>query len=111
MLNIDLIQKVLIVAIASGILTTSLVQKIKESIKFKESKILVLVAFIVSIIIGTLFALSFSDLSFMYCLWCGFISFIGADVIYKAFEDKIFKPFNKIYDESTIKIPKENEIK
>ena len=48
-------------------------------------------SFIISISIGILFSLSFSDLNFIYSLWVGLISFIGADSVYKLFEDKIFK--------------------
>lgn len=107
MLNFELIKNVLIVGIGAGIITTALVQKIKEGLKTK--KYLVLISFIVSMIIGTLFAKYFSDLSIIYCLWAGLFSFIGADVLYKTFEDKIFTPFSKMQE--VIEVPKENEIK
>ena len=107
MLKFELIKNVLIVGIGAGIITTALVQKIKEGLKTK--KYLVLISFIVSMIIGTLFAKYFSDLSIVYCLWAGLFSFIGADVLYKTFEDKIFTPFSKMNE--VIEVPKENEIK
>ena len=107
MLKFELIKNVLIVGIGAGIITTALVQKIKEGLKTK--KYLILISFIVSMIIGTLFAKYFSDLSIIYCLWAGLFSFIGADVLYKTFEDKIFTPFSKMQE--VIEIPKENEIK
>ena len=47
---------------SSGIITTAFVQKIKESFKFKKSSRLVIVSFLVSMILGFLFALSFSDI-------------------------------------------------
>jgi NAD/NADP transhydrogenase beta subunit len=107
MLKFELIKNVLIVGIGAGIITTALVQKIKEGLKTK--KYLILISFIVSMIIGTLFAKYFSDLSIVYCLWAGLFSFIGADILYKTFEDKIFTPFSKLNE--VIEVPKENEIK
>ena len=111
MLDLDLIKNVLIVAIASSIITTAFVQKIKESFTFKKSNRLVIVSFVVSMAIGTLFAMCFSDLTLVNCLWSGFVSFIGADAIYKMFEDKIFKPFSKIIEEEKVIVKEENIIK
>lgn len=111
MLKFDLIKNILIIAMASGIITTAFVQKVKETIKFKKSNRLVIISFIVSMILGTLFSLSFSDINLINSLWVGLVSFIGADTIYKMFEDKIFKPFNEIYKKDTIEIPKTNIIK
>lgn len=107
MLDFNLIKNVLIVGIGAGIITTALVQRIKEVLKTK--KYLVLISFIVSMVIGTLFAKYFSDLSIVYCLWAGLFSFINADALYKTFEDKIFTPFSKM--QKVIEVPKENEIK
>lgn len=111
MLNLDLIKNVLIVAMASSVITTAFVQKIKEAFKFKKSSHVVIVSFFVSMTIGTLFALSYADINLNYSLWAGFVSFLGADTIYKMFEDKIFKPFSKIVEESKTIVKKENIIK
>lgn len=106
MLKFELIKNVLIVGIGAGIITTALVQKIKEGLKTK--KYIVLISFIVSMIIGTLFAKYFSDLSIVYCLWAGLFSFIGADILFKTFEDKIFTPFSKM--QKTVEVPADNKI-
>ena len=45
---------------------------------------------------GILFTLSFTDYKLIDSIWVGLFSFIGADSLYKAFEDKLFKSFNKI---------------
>ena len=111
MLDLDLIKNVLIIAIASSVITTAFVQKIKESFTFKKSNRLVIVSFVISMTIGTLFALSFSDIDFVNALWTGLISFIGADTIYKMFEDKIFKPFAEIHKEEKLEVSKDNIIK
>lgn len=101
-MNIDLLKQVLVIAIGSSIITTALVQKIKEGFGFKNSKKIILVSFGVSMVIGTLFSLSFTDLKIVNSLWVGLISFIGADAIYKAFEDKVFKSFGKIDNTTTL---------
>lgn len=106
MLDFNLIKNILIVAIGSSIITTAVVQKIKESLNSK--KYLWLVSLGVSMAIGTLFAICFSDLSIVNSLWVGLISWVGADAIYKTFEDKLFKPFNKLQE--VVEIPK-NQIK
>ena len=106
MLDFNLIKSVLIVAIGSSIITTATVQKIKETLNTK--KYLGLVSLGVSMVIGTLFAKCFSDLSIINSLWVGLISWIGAEVIYKTFEDKIFTPFSKMQE--VVEVPK-NQIK
>lgn len=106
MLDFDLIKNILIIGIACGIVTTTLVQKIKESLNTK--KWIILISFIVNMVVGTLFALSFSSASIIDCLWAGLFSFLGADMLYQMFEDKIFKSFSSL--NNTISIPIENKI-
>ena len=89
MLNFDLLKLVLISSIASSIITTATVQKIKENLRSK--KFLTLISFGVSMIIGTLFSLSFSELNIINNLWVGFITFLGADAIYISLEKGIIK--------------------
>ena len=76
--------------------TKRTVQQIKSGITFKKSKTLVWVSLIVSLLLGTTFALCFSDLSVVYSLWAGFTTWLGAEAIYTALEDKIFKPYSEI---------------
>ena len=102
MLDFNLIKLVLISALASSIITTACVQKVKENLKSK--KYLTLISFGISMIIGTLFSHCFSNLSLVNNLWSGFITFLGADLIYNSFEDKIFKPFSKMQE--VVEIPK-----
>ena len=94
MLDMDLLKQVLVIAIASGCVTTLTVQKIKE--QATKKKWLFLISFLVSMIIGTLFAKSFSEATWVYCLWCGFFSWINANLLYSALEDKVFKPFSEM---------------
>lgn len=94
MLDFEMIKLVLISAVASSIITTASVQKAKENITNK--KYLSLASFLISMIIGTLFSYCFSDLSLINDLWAGFMTYLGADVIYKTFESKIFKPFSEM---------------
>lgn len=100
MLNFDLIKQILIIAIASSVMTTAVVQKVKELVKSK--KYLWLISLGVSMIVGSAFAYSFSQLSWQNTLWVGLCTFVGADALYKAFEDKIFKSFSDMRNVTTL---------
>jgi len=89
-MNIELLKNLLIIAIGSSIIMTAFLQKIKEGFNIKKGKTMIRISFVLNVTIGVLFALSFSEVSIFYSVWVGFFSFIGADTIYKAFEDKIF---------------------
>ena len=51
---------------------------------------------------GIIFTLSFTEYKIVHALWVGLFSFLGADSLYKAFEDKIFASFSKIKEVTTI---------
>lgn len=93
-MNLEIIKRILIVSIAASIVSTATIQKIKEQLKSK--KWLFFTSLISSITIGITFALSFTELSIINSIWVGLITWIGADAIYKSFEDKIFKKFSDI---------------
>lgn len=107
MLDVDLLKQVLIISIASGCMTTLSVQKVKESLNNK--KLLLPIGLVISIILGTLFAKTFSDAGWIYCLWAGFFTWIDADLLYKALEDKVFTKFSNIKQVTTIERENENE--
>ena len=93
-MELELIKQILIVSIAASIISTATIQKIKEQLKSK--KWLFFTGLISSVTIGITFALSFTELSMINSIWVGLITWIGADAIYKSFEDKIFKKFSDI---------------
>lgn len=95
-MNIELIKALLLIAVLSSIISTSFIQKIKTISLIKCSDCLVYISFLVSMSFGMLFTLSFTNYTLVESLWVGLFSFIGADSLYKAFEDKLFKSFNKI---------------
>lgn len=95
-MNMELLKQVAYVAVAGSIFTTATVQQIKSGINFKKSKTLVWVSLIVSMLIGTTFAICFSDLSIIYSLWAGFTTWLGAEAIYTMLENKIFKPYSEM---------------
>ena len=103
-MNLEIIKQILIVGIAASVISTATIQKIKEQLKSK--KWLFLVSFVISIGIGITFALSFTELSKNNSIWVGFITWLGADVIYKSFEDKIFKKYSDI--ENIIEIKRDD---
>ena len=110
MLNIELLKNVLIIAIAGGILSSLVIQKIKELLNNK--KYLVLISFLVNMIIGTLFAKCFSNIEWLYCVWAGLFGFVDATILYAMLEDKVFKSFSKMQEEvsaDTIDDTEDNE--
>ena len=111
MLNLELIKNLLIISVASSVITTALVQKIKESFAFKKSSVIIIVSCWVPRIFGTLFALTFSDAKLQESLWVGLFSFVGADPLYTAFEDKIFNSFANIVDDKKNVVNEKNIIK
>lgn len=102
MINYDLIKNVLTMGLINSLIITNLVQKVKESFVIKCSDTCVLISLIISLIIGTLFSLTFSNLNFIYSLWSSIFSFIGADIIYKILENKVFKSLGSIRVEKNI---------
>ena len=95
-MNIELIKALLLIAVSSSIIRASFVQKIKTVSLIKSSECLIYISFLISMSFGILFTLSFTDYKLIDSIWVGLFSFIGADSLYKAFEDKLFKSFNKI---------------
>lgn len=107
-MELELIKQILIVSIAASIVSTATIQKIKEQLKSK--KWLFFASLISSVIIGITFALSFTELTLIDSIWVGLITWIGADAIYKSFEDKIFKKFSDIEQVTEIKRDDQNEL-
>ena len=97
-MNIELLKELLIIAIASGVIMTMFIQKIKETFTINGGMVII-VSFILNMIIGTLFAISFSDVNLINAIWVGFFSFVGADTIYKTLEDKVFKSIKELEKE------------
>lgn len=107
-MELELIKQILIVSIAASIISTATIQKIKEQLKSKER--LFFTGLISSVTIGITFALSFTKLSVINAIWVGLITWIGADAIYKSFEDKIFKRFSDIEQITEIKRDDQDEL-
>ena len=89
MLKLSLLQEMLIISIALSTFTCIIVQKTKKF--FKKSYILMLYSLIVNMILGILFANSFTNIKFPDSLWIGLFSFLGADTIYKSLEGKLLR--------------------
>ena len=107
-MDLDLIKQIIVVAMASSIISTPTIQKVKEVLKSKM--ILYFVALVISVAIGMLFALSFTDLSLTSAIWVGLITWVGADAIYKAFEDKIFTSFSDMNNKNEITIDRDDVV-
>lgn len=107
MLNDELIKSVLVVALSSSVVSSAIIQKVKECLNSKKH--LCGLGFIISMIIGTFFALTFSTCNIIEALWVGIISWVGAGTIYQTFEDKIFKSFSSLKNSVTIDV--DNDIR
>lgn len=93
MLDFNLLQQLLITAVALGVVTCAFVQKTKGM--FKSSKWIGLYSFAVNMGLGVFFCLAFTDVNLFNSLWVGVFSFIGADTLYKSLEGKL-KSYSEI---------------
>ena len=107
-MDLDLIKQILVVAMASSIVSTATIQKVKGALKNKT--LLYVLALVISFAIGTLFALSFSNLDIKNALWVGLITWVGADAIYQAFEDKIFTSFSDMNSNNEVNIDRDDVV-
>lgn len=86
-LDWNMLQKLLIIAIACSTITVAFIQKTKKF--FKKSTFITTYSFLVNMIFGFIFSRTFTDLDYLKSLWVGLFSFIGADTIYKNLEGKL----------------------
>ncbi len=87
MIKINFLKEIIIISTIISTITCATIQKTK--IFFKNSKYIQAFSLTLNIIIGILFCNTFTKVTFPNSLWVGFLSFIGADSIYKKFEGKL----------------------
>lgn len=107
MLKIEYLKQLLLISIALSIITCTLIQKTKFLLK--SSKWIYLYSLIVNILVGIIFCITFTDITFPNSLWIGLFSFLGADSIYKTLEGKI-ESYSEMLNKNSISIPRENII-
>lgn len=107
MLQIDYLRQLLIISIALSIITCAIIQKTKGL--FKSSKYITLYSFIINMIVGVVFSITFTNISFPNSLWIGLFSFLGADSIYKSLEGKI-SSYSDIINKKNVSISEDNII-
>lgn len=107
MLYLDYLKQLLIISIALSIITCTLVQKTKGL--FNSSKWISLYSFLINIIVGTIFCITFTNIKFPNSLWIGLFSYLGADSMYKTLEGKI-SSYSDIITNNSISISKDNII-
>jgi len=106
-IDFDLIKFVAIAGIGASVISTPVIQKIKEMLKTK--KYLNIIACLFSIAIGELFTLSFTNFGAVNGLWVGIITWAGASAIYKAFENKLFTPFGELDNSQDVIIDRDDK--
>ena len=87
MLNLDYLKSILMIAISCSIITSAFIQKTKHYCS--SSKCIVFYSFLVNMILGFLFSMTFTNIDKINSLWVGLFSFIGADTIYRTLEGKL----------------------
>lgn len=107
MLKLTILQQMLVVSIALSTITCALVQKTKRCLKC--SSCLCLYSFAINLVLGVLFCITFTSITFPESLWVGFFSFIGADTIYKSLEGKL-KSYRDLTNSENVTVSKENVI-
>ena len=107
MLNLDYLKDLLIVSIALSVITCAFIQKTKGY--FTCSKCLPIYSFFVNMLVGIIFCISFTEITFPTSLWVGLFSFIGADSLYKTLEGKLAS-YTDIINRNKVTISKENII-
>lgn len=105
-MNLDLIKQLLIIAIAVSVITCAFIQKTKGM--FKSSKVISVYGFIVNMVFGVVYCLSFTDVSILLSLWVGVFSYVGADTLYKTLEGKL-KPYSELTEKKVEVIPRGDE--
>lgn len=107
MFNFEFLKELLIISISLSTITCALIQKTKK--QFKSSKSLPIYSFIVNMLIGIIFCMSFTDITFPTSLWVGLFSFLGADSLYKTLEGKLAS-YTDIISRNKVTISTENII-
>lgn len=107
MLNINYLKELLVISIALSAITCTIIQKTKFLLK--SSKWITLYSFIINMIVGIIFSITFTSIKFPQNLWIGLFSFLGADSIYKTLEGRI-SSYSEIVKNDTVSIEKDNII-
>ena len=105
-MKLELLKTILVVGIGASCFSVATIQKIKEMLKSKSW--LYAIAFIVSFGIGICFSLCFSDLSLVNSIWVGLTTWVGADALYKTFEEKLFIPFGDMDNNNDVVIDRDD---
>lgn len=103
MIDIELLQELLIIAVAVSVIAVAFIQKTKGM--FKNSKWINPYSFVVNIVLGIIFCLTFTETDIVNGLWVGLFSYIGADTLYKSLEGKLAS-FKDIAKEKIEVIPR-----
>lgn len=105
-MNYELIKQLLVIAIAVSVITCAFIQKTKGM--FKSSKVISVYSFIINMVFGVVYCLSFTEISILLSLWVGVFAFVGADSLYKSLEGKL-KSYSDIIKKEDIVVIQRGE--
>lgn len=83
-MNKELLFDMLYISALASIISSQLIQKVKQTFNF-GSKFNKILSIIISFIVGICYALSFYTSNLSYAIWIGLFTLIGAEGLYKAF--------------------------
>ena len=101
MLDWYLLQVILVIAIACSTITVAFIQKTKKFCR--NSRCITWYSFIVNMLFGYFFSMTFASIDYVKSLWVGLFSFIGADTIYRNLEGKLSS-----YSDLVVRKPADN---
>ena len=107
MININYLRDIIIISSLISSITCTFIQKTKGHMP--NSKCLPLYSLIVNLIVGIVFCITFTNVTFPTSLWVGLFSFLGADTLYKTLEGKLLS-YDSILSRNKVSISKENII-
>ena len=110
MIKWRLLENLLLVATASSTISVAFIQKTKTYLKC--SKHVCFYSFIINMILGIIFTITFTDVEIKYSFWVGLFSYIGADTIYKSLEGKLtsFRDLKSSQETTTKKDDSTNDL-
>jgi len=98
MLDWNLLANIFIISLICSLIMVIFIQKTKRFCR--NNSWIIFYSFIVNMIFGFLFSISFSNLEWGQCIWIGLFSFLGSDTIYQFLEDKLFSYTDSVSDDS-----------
>lgn len=102
--NFDLFTDILWLSAICGIISSAFIQKLKELKFIKNSRLIAILSFFITLFISFITSKTFTNLSNLICLEVAIFSFIGSSTIYEKLKSvNIFKSSKDIFDDKDLR--------